>query len=88
MATSLRSAARHRPPRLSRTRRLYAQEDCLERKAFVALVDRTLRDIALIVSSRGICALQAGQLAELPPGDLDLIAASCECEDCAGSRLH
>ncbi len=81
------ASIRFRPPRMSRFQKADWSTHG-ERQALIALVDRTMKDISLIVSARGICALQAGEIARLPEDDLDLLASSCACASCSQGRLH
>ncbi|MCS6912837.1 MAG: hypothetical protein RMK29_11715 [Myxococcales bacterium] len=52
------------------------------------MVDRALRDVALLVSARGLCARRAAELAELPRWDVDAVSSVCLCSTCCNSRLH
>lgn len=59
-----------------------------DHQALCGLVNRVLRDIAVEVSSRGICALEAARLAHLPSADRELVSAACGCAECSRKRLH
>ncbi len=57
-----------------------------EQDSINGLVDQAMLDVASLISARGLCARKAALLAHLPSPDLELVAAVCRCESCAGRR--
>jgi hypothetical protein len=74
----------HRHPRSARPK----SGEPRAKKALRGLVDQALQDVALVVSSRGLCAMEAARLAHLPQWDLLTVSAACQCPDCRSRRLH